>query len=131
MNAPLPAQAEDAYSLFQRGQALIAAKDWPLAVPFLEQACDLEPDKSSIREELARAYFCTQQYRAAAAEFLVVIELYPTNDYAHFCLGRSLEMMGKYQDASRHYSLACAMSPKEAEYLSFRDRNRERLSRSS
>src|ERR1039458_1933918 len=104
-------KTSDAYSLLQEARALIVAKKWKRAIAPLEQACDMEPDKTSIREDLARAYFHTQQYRAATAEFEAVIEKYPTNDYAQFCLGRSLEMLGELQEASGHYSLACAMTP--------------------
>ena len=61
----------------------------------LERARSLEPDKSSIREALGRAYFRSARFDKAAEEFAAVVERYPVNDYAHFCLGRSLEKTGR------------------------------------
>ena len=63
---------------------------WAQAAVSLEKAKRLEPDKTSIREALGRAYFRSGRYRRAASEFSAVVERYPANDYAHFCLGRSL-----------------------------------------
>ena len=48
---PDPA-SDDAYALFQRGQALLADRHWAQAAVSLEKAKRLEPDKTSIREAL-------------------------------------------------------------------------------
>ena len=61
----------------------------------LERARQLEPDKGSIREALGRAYFRSRRFEQAAEEFAALVERYPVNDYAHFCLGRSLEKTGR------------------------------------
>ena len=53
----------------------------------LERARELEPDKGSVRETLARAYYSTRRFGDAKAEFARAIELDPVNDYAHFGLG--------------------------------------------
>src|SRR5207302_1507662 len=82
---------EGAYELFQRGTALLAQGDFHAAVVPLSRARDLEPEKDSIREALGRALFHTQRYEAAREEFEAVVEHAPTNDYALFCLGRSLQ----------------------------------------
>ena len=54
------------------------------------KAAALEPEKTSIREALGRAYFRSRRFEEAAAEFEAVVERAPTNDYALFCLGRAL-----------------------------------------
>jgi tetratricopeptide (TPR) repeat protein len=120
---PDPA-AEDAYALYQRGVGLLEQAHWPQAAVSLEKAKRLEPDKTSIREALGRAYFRSGRYRRAAREFSAVIERYPANDYAHFCLGRSLEKLGDRRAASRHLSLACGMQPDRSDYRHYRDRLR-------
>jgi tetratricopeptide (TPR) repeat protein len=120
---PDPA-AEDAYALYQRGVGLLEQAHWPQAAVSLEKAKRLEPDKTSIREALGRAYFRSGRYRRAAREFSAVIERYPANDYAHFCLGRSLEKLGDRSAASRHLSLACGMQPDRSDYRHYRDRLR-------
>ena len=78
---------DDVYDLFQRGTALLEAGDFNSATVPLE-APELEPEKTSIREALGRAYFRTRQFEAARVEFEAVVERAPTNDYALFCLGR-------------------------------------------
>jgi len=120
---PDPA-ADDAYALFQRGVTLLEQDHWAQAAVSLEKAKRLEPDKTSIREALGRAYFRSGRYRRAAHEFSAVIERYAANDYAHFCLGRSLEKLGDRRAASRHLSLACGMRPDRSDYRHYRDRLR-------
>ena len=113
---------QDAYALFQRGTSLLEAAHWAQAAVPLEKAKRLEPDKTSIREALGRAYFRSGRYRRAASEFSAVLERYPANDYAHFCLGRSLEKLGDKPAASRHLSLAAGMRPDREDYRRYRDR---------
>jgi tetratricopeptide (TPR) repeat protein len=120
---PDPA-SNDAYELYQRGEALLADNHFAQAAVSLEKAKRLEPDKTSIREALGRAYFRSGRYGPAAAEFTAVLERYPANDYAHFCLGRSLEKLGDRTAASRHLSLACGMRPDRTDYRMYRNRLR-------
>jgi Flp pilus assembly protein TadD len=115
---------EDVYSLFQRGQDLISDSHWAQAVVPLEKARRIEPDKTSIREALGRAYFRSGRYREAAAEFEAIVELSPINDYAHFCLGRSLQKLGRQSAAGRHFSLACGLRPERSDYRLYRERAR-------
>jgi Tfp pilus assembly protein PilF len=119
--APEPAE-QDAYALFQRGISLLEESHWAQAAVPLEKARRLEPDKTSIREALGRAYFRSGRYRAAAGEFSAVVEKDPANDYAHFCLGRSFEKLGDKPAASRHLSLAAGMRPDREDYRRYRDR---------
>ena len=64
---PDPA-SNDAYALFQRGLELLAESHWAQAAVSLEKAKRLEPDKTSIREALGRAYFRSGRYQRAAKE---------------------------------------------------------------
>ena len=118
---PDPA-SDDAYALFQRGVSLLEERHWAQAAVSLEKAKRLEPDKASIREALGRAYFRSGRYRRAASEFSAVVEQSPANDYAHFCLGRSLQKLGDRRAARRHLSLACGMRPDRSDYRLYRDR---------
>jgi Flp pilus assembly protein TadD len=92
---------------------LLASSNPHAAVVALERARDLEPDKGSIREALARAYFGTGQFREARSEFAQAVELDPVNDYAHFGLGLALLRAGDRTGARRHLKLAVAMRPLE------------------
>lgn len=115
---------EDVYTLFRRGTELISDRHWAQAVVPLEKARRLEPNKTSIREALGRAYFHSNSYRRAAREFEAIVELNPTSDYAHFCLARSLEKLGRRTAARRHFSLACGLRPDRSDYRLYRERLR-------
>jgi len=115
---------ERVYDLYRRGSDLLEAGDFNAAAIPLEQARKLEPEKSSIREALGRAYFRTGRYAAAREEFAAVVERHPMNDFAHFCLGRSLEKTGRLKEARRHLALAASMRPERTDYRVFRDRLR-------
>jgi Flp pilus assembly protein TadD len=84
----------------------------------LEKAKRREPHKASIREALGIAYFRIGRYDEAAAEFRTVLELSPVNDYAHYALGRCLEMQGKQAEANGHYKLASSLRPGSKQYRS-------------
>jgi len=110
------------YGLYTRGIALLEAGDHSAAAIPLEQARSYEPDKTSIREALGRAYFHAARYADAREEFAAVVERAPVNDFAHFCLGRSLEKTGRRAEARRHLTLAASLRPDRADYRVYRDR---------
>ena len=82
----------------------------------LEKAKRLEPGKASIREALGIAYFRIRRWAEAEAEFRTVLELSPTDDYAHYALGRTLEKQGRAAEANGHFKLARSMQPGSREY---------------
>ncbi len=116
--------SEGAYELFRKGSALLEAGDFMAAAIPLERARELEPDKSSIREALGRAYFRSGRYADAREEFAAVVERYPVNDFALFCLGRSCEKTGRREEARRHLALAAQLRPDRIDYRAYRDRLR-------
>src|SRR5713101_2484652 len=109
-------EMESAYDAFQEGVRLLASDNPHAAVIALERARDLEPDKGSIREALARAYFRCRRFPAARAEFAEAVEIEPVNDYAHFGLGLCLSRQGDRLGARRHLKLAVAMRPDHKDY---------------
>src|SRR6202050_4403914 len=117
---------DDVYDLYRRGTELLAAGDHHQAVIPLSRARDLDPDKTSIREALGRALFHIQRYEQAAHEFEAVTERAPTNDYAQFCLGRSLQLLGRHAEARGPLALAACLQPGRRDYRIYRDRARAR-----
>ena len=55
-----------------------------------------------------------------------IVERAPTNDYALFCLGRSLQLMGRHAEARRPLALAANLRPERADYRQYRDHSRRR-----
>ena len=106
----------DAYELFQEGRARLRNGMTAQATVPLERAKRLEPQKASIREALGIAYFRLRRWSEAEAEFRAVLDLSPTDDYAHYALGRTLEQQGRTAEANGHYKLASSMVPERAHY---------------
>ncbi len=117
---------DSAYDLFQSGTQLLDRGDFHAAAVPLARARTLEPDKSSVREALGRALFGAQRYREAAEEFEAVIAQHPTDDYALFCLGRSLQLLGRHAEARAPLTLAATLRPERADYRLYRERARRR-----
>ena len=110
------------YALYRRGMALLEHGDFAQAAVPLRKAARIDPDKSSIREALGRAYFRSRRYAEAAREFEAVVERYPVNDYAHFCLGRALSLSGRKDRARRHLAIAANLRPERRDYRVYRER---------
>jgi Flp pilus assembly protein TadD len=106
----------DAYELFQEGRERLRRGRAAQATVPLERARQLEPDQASIREALGIAYFRLRRWSEAEAEFRAVLELSPSDDYAHYALGRALEQQGRAAEANGHYKLASVMAPASKHY---------------
>jgi Flp pilus assembly protein TadD len=106
----------DAYDNFQEGRRRLKKNMPAQATVALEKAKRLEPQKASIREALGIAYFRLARWQEAEAEFRAVLELSPTDDYAHYALGRVLEKQGREAEANTHYKLASTMVPASRQY---------------
>jgi len=117
-----PESDSSVYDLFRRGTELLEAGDFAAATVPLAKAARREPNKSSIREALGRAYFRTRRYSEAATEFEAVVEKCPTDDYAQFCLGRALTKSGRPERARRHLALAANLRPDRDDYRLYRER---------
>jgi Flp pilus assembly protein TadD len=104
--------------LFQQGKMHLGNGRAAQATVALEKAKRREPEKASIREALGIAYFRIQRWEEAEAEFRAMLELAPTDDYAHYALGRCLEKQGKAHEANGHYKLANSLRPGKPDYES-------------
>jgi tetratricopeptide (TPR) repeat protein len=121
---------ESVYDLYQRGCELLGHGDYQAAIVPLTKARDLEPEKASIRETLGRALFHARRYEGAAAEFDAVAAKTPPNAYALFCLGRSMQLLGRHHEACQPLALACSLRPEREDYRLYRDRARRDAHRS-
>ena len=115
---------DDVYELFRRGTELLeAGHNHQATIPLVAGARprarqDLDP--RGARPGAVHA----QHYEEAAEEFQAVIDRAPTNDYALFCLGRCLQMLGRHAEARKPLALAAGMQPARRDYRSYRDRAR-------
>ena len=68
------------------------------------------------------ALFRSRRFAEAATEFEAVVERHPTNDFAQFCLGRSLALSGRADAARRHLAIAASLRPDREDYRVYRRR---------
>ena len=109
-------EEHDAYVAFQEGSRLLADGNVHAAVVALERARRLEPEKGSVRETLARAYYRSGRFANAEREFRAALDLEPVNDYAHYGLGLCRLRAGDRAGARAHLRLAIVMRPDNADY---------------
>ncbi len=115
-------EQDSLYSLYVKGMSLLEAGDYEQASVPLRKAARLAPEKSSVREALGRALFRSRRFEEAVPEFEAVVERYPVNDFAHFCLGRALSLSGERDRARRHLAIAANLRPERRDYRVYRER---------
>lgn len=112
----------DPYHLLTEGRNLLAAKRSEEAVEVLQAARDLEPEKGSIREALARALYDSRQTARATEEFQAAVDLNPADDYAYFGLALCKARLGNRKTATGLLKIALAMRPNSENYRRALDR---------
>jgi Flp pilus assembly protein TadD len=104
----------DTYDLFQQGRRHLRNGMPAQATVALEKAKRREPRSRSIREALGIAYFRLRRWGEAEAEFRALVELSPSDDYAHYALARTLVNQGKRKEATPHIKLARSLRPRRS-----------------
>jgi tetratricopeptide (TPR) repeat protein len=110
-------EAEEA---FRRGELLLRRDQPEAAVAEIERAVQLNPDEPDYHAALAWSRFCAAPDKpaiAAATRTALdrVIQRAPRSTTARFHLGRVERMLGRDQDALRHFREVLAAVPSHAE----------------
>jgi Flp pilus assembly protein TadD len=114
---PAPGNTGEArFQAFRQAEALVERRRPLDALKALEPLLNDEPDKPSVQLLAGRAYFHSAQLRRAERAFTRVVELDPTDHYARFVLGRTLQRLGRFVEALAQLRMASAMNP-VPEYL--------------
>lgn len=106
----------DLYELVTEAKELMVLGNARGAVELLERASEIEPNKASIREALARALFNSGRIARASEEFTRAIEVDPANHYAHYGLGLCKARLGDKTKAIGCIKIALAMRPDSEDY---------------
>jgi Flp pilus assembly protein TadD len=100
------------YEAFRSAEERLADRDPLGALALLEPLLDAASDEVSVQLLAARAYFDSAQLRRAEGAFRRVVELDPSDHYARYGLGRTLERINRREEAATHYRMAAAMDPR-------------------
>jgi Flp pilus assembly protein TadD len=115
-------KARNAYELLMRGREMLAARRNHQAVLLLQEACEMEPEKGSVREALGRALYNIGETERASDQFQVAVDLNPADDYAYFGLAMCRLRMGDRAAAAGLLKIALAMRPNSKDYRRALDR---------
>jgi predicted Zn-dependent protease len=105
-----PTRANHPAEAYRVAWQLLEDRSPKQAIEILDPAIEQEPDSSSLRTLRAWAYFQRAQLLRAEAELRLLVDECPTDVWARFALGRTLERQSKYGDALPHLRLAAVMS---------------------
>ena len=109
---PVPAPSGEArFRAFRQAEALVQRRRPLDALKALEPVLDAEPDKPSVQLLAGRAYFHSAQLNRAEQALTRVVEMDPSDHYARFVLGRTLQHLGRLVEALAQLRMASAMNP--------------------
>lgn len=101
----------DIHAEYERAESLLDAGRPIEAADALVPVIAAEPDNAAVRSLLARAYFHSAQLGRAEQQLRWLIDHDPSDHYAQFVLGRTLERLGRPEQALPHLRLAAVMRP--------------------
>jgi tetratricopeptide (TPR) repeat protein len=106
--------ADSTFDAFRRAEALLAQRRPLEALRELRQVLEAEPDAPSVHLLAGRAYLGSAQLHRAEAAFRRVLDLDPSDYYARFALGRTLQRQRRLAEALAQLRMAEAMNPTPA-----------------
>jgi Flp pilus assembly protein TadD len=99
------------FESFRRAEELLAERRPLEALRELQPVLDEAPDKPSVHLLAGRAYLGSAQLQRAETAFRRVLEIDPSDHYARFALGRTLQRQGRLEEAQTQLRMAATMNP--------------------
>lgn len=113
MSAPNDDHQSDPLAAYRAAAVLFEAGDAIGATKELAPLLAIDQPANSVLELAGRAFFRTAQLRRAEEAFGQLVERDPTDAYARFALGRTLERQARRTEAATCYRIAHALDPRE------------------
>jgi Flp pilus assembly protein TadD len=101
----------DVVSQFRLAESLVADRRPLEALRQLRPVLDAEPNAPSVQLLAGRAYLASAQLHRAEAAFVRVLEHNPSDHYARFALGHTLQRQSRLAEARAQLAMAVAMNP--------------------
>ncbi|MFG2875479.1 tetratricopeptide repeat protein [Streptomyces sp. NPDC048337] len=95
---------------WDRARLFFDAKEYATAARVLDTLAGEVPEQLAPRLLLARAYYHSAQLSRAERELRAILERWPVEDYAQLMLGRTLERLGRPDEARPYLRTAAAMA---------------------
>jgi Flp pilus assembly protein TadD len=104
-------EGDGTFEAFRQAEALVAQRRPLDALAALEPVLEVAADAPSVHLLAGRAYLGSAQLRRAEAAFRRVLEMDPTDHYALFALGKTLQRQHRLAEAQTQLRMAVAMRP--------------------
>ncbi|GAA3061011.1 tetratricopeptide repeat protein [Actinokineospora globicatena] len=101
----------EVFAAFRHAESLVAQRRPLDALAALVPVLEAEPNAPSVHLLAGRAYLGSAQLRRAEQAFLRVLELDPSDHYARFALGKTLQRQSRLTEAQTQLRMAVAMNP--------------------
>jgi Flp pilus assembly protein TadD len=101
----------DVIDLLARGRLYRESGDPSTAARLLAEAAEAEPTARAVLTELALAQFQAAALGPAERTARRLLDLDPSDSYAHLLLGRALTRAARHREALPHLRMAAAMAP--------------------
>ncbi|XVS65182.1 tetratricopeptide repeat protein [Actinosynnema sp. CA-299493] len=102
---------DSTFEAFRRAEALLAGRRPLEALRELRVVLEAAPDQVGVQLLAGRAYLGSAQLTRAEAAFRKVLDLDPSDHYARFALGRTLQRQSRLPEALTQLRMAAAMNP--------------------
>ncbi|MCC8245429.1 tetratricopeptide repeat protein [Saccharothrix luteola] len=102
---------DSTFEAFRRAEALLAERRPLEALRELRVVLEAAPDQVGVQLLAGRAYLGSAQLKRAEAAFRKVLDLDPSDHYARFALGRTLQRQSRLPEALAQLRMAAAMNP--------------------
>lgn len=102
---------DSTFEAFRKAEALLADRRPLEALRQLRQVLDEAPDAPSVQLLAGRAYLGSAQLQRAEEAFRKVLDLDPSDHYARFALGKTLQRQLRLPEALAQLRMAVAMNP--------------------
>lgn len=102
---------DSTFEAFRRAEALLADRRPLEALRELRIVLEAAPERASVQLLAGRAYLGSAQLKLAEAAFRKVLDLDPSDHYARFALGRTLQRQNRLTEALTQLRMAAAMNP--------------------
>lgn len=112
----IPDEPDDRFALddverYRWASRLVSGGDPHSALQVLQPLLDVERDNPTVLLVAARAAFDSAQVERAEQLFRRIVELDPSDHYAHAGLGRTLQRRHRHREALPYLRIASALSP--------------------
>lgn len=102
---------DSTFEAFRRAEALLAERRPLEALRELAVVLEAAPEQVGVQLLAGRAYLGSAQLKRAEAAFRKVLEIDPSDHYARFALGRTLQRQSRLPEALAQLRMAAAMNP--------------------